>query len=97
MLDDGHIVILAGFQGITPEGHITTLGRGVAVDKNQAKVTVAGVPNQPCIAARVFKSVADAHINIDVIVQNVSERGHTDISFTLAANESARRLGVAFV
>jgi len=193
MLDGGNIVIIAGFQGITPEGHITTLGRGgsdlsaiaiaasvkadvcqiytdvdgvytsdprlvpnarkleeisydemlelaalgskvmqarsvefakkfgvvfevrssfnnnpgtlvkeetnkmedvvirgVAVDKNQAKVTVAGVPDQPGIAARVFKSVADAHINIDVIVQNVSERGHTDISFTVAANESAK-------
>jgi aspartate kinase len=41
--------------------------RGVAVDKNQAKVTIAGVPDKPGIAAKVFKTIADAHINIDVI------------------------------
>jgi aspartate kinase len=64
--------------------------RGVAVDKNQAKVTIAGVPDKPGIAARVFKTVADANINIDVIVQNVSEKGFTDISFTVAANEAAK-------
>jgi aspartate kinase len=64
--------------------------RGVAVDKSQAKVTVAGVPDKPGIAARVFKSIADANINIDVIVQNVSEKGFTDISFTLAGNDAAK-------
>ena len=64
--------------------------RGVAVDKNQAKVTIAGVPDTPGIAARVFKAIADANINIDVIVQNVSEKGFTDISFTVAANEAAK-------
>jgi len=193
LLDDGHIVIIAGFQGETPEGYITTLGRGgsdlsaiaiaaavkadvcqiytdvdgvytadprlipnaskiaeisydemlemaalgskvmqarsvefakkfnvvfevrssfnnnpgtivkqetakmeavvirgVAVDKSQAKVTVAGVPDKPGIAARVFKSIAEANINIDVIVQNVSEKGFTDISFTLAGNDAAK-------
>jgi aspartate kinase len=62
--------------------------RGVAVDKNQAKVTIAGVPDKPGIAAKVFKTIADANINIDVIVQNVSEKGLTDISFTVAANEA---------
>jgi len=64
--------------------------RGVAVDKNQAKVTVAAVPDKPGIAARVFKAIADANINIDVIVQNVSEKGHTDISFTVPSNEAAK-------
>jgi aspartate kinase len=64
--------------------------RGVAVDKNQAKVTIAAVPDKPGIAARVFKSIADANINIDVIVQNVSERGHTDISFTVPSVEAAK-------
>ncbi len=193
LLDEGNIVIVAGFQGTTPEGHITTLGRGgsdlsavaiaaavkadvcqiytdvdgvytadprivpnaskleeisydemlelaalgskvmqarsvefakkfsvvfevrssfnnnpgttvkeetskmedvvirgVAVDKNQAKVTIAGVPDKPGIAAKIFKAIADANINIDVIVQNVSEKGFTDISFTVAANEAAK-------
>jgi aspartate kinase len=64
--------------------------RGVAVDKNQAKVTIAGVPDKPGVAAKVFKTIADANINIDVIVQNVSEKGFTDISFTVAANEAAK-------
>ncbi|HUI08213.1 MAG TPA: aspartate kinase [Verrucomicrobiae bacterium] len=64
--------------------------RGVAVDKNQAKVTIAGVPDKPGVAAKVFKTVADANINIDVIVQNVSEKGFTDISFTVASNEAAK-------
>jgi aspartate kinase len=64
--------------------------RGVAVDKNQAKVTIAGVPDKPGIAARVFRTVADAHINIDVIVQNVSAKGSTDISFTAPANEAVK-------
>jgi aspartate kinase len=64
--------------------------RGVAVDKNQAKVTIAGVPDKPGIAAKVFKTIADANINIDVIVQNVSEKGFTDISFTVASNEAAK-------
>ena len=64
--------------------------RGVAVDKNQAKVTIAGVPDKPGIAAKVFKTIADANINIDVIVQNVSEKGFTDISFTVASNEAGK-------
>jgi aspartate kinase len=64
--------------------------RGVAVDKSQAKVTVAGVPDKPGVAARIFKSIADANINIDVIVQNVSEKGFTDISFTVASTEATK-------
>ncbi len=64
--------------------------RGVAVDKNQAKVTIAGVPDKPGIAAKVFKTIADANINIDVIVQNVSEKGFTDISFTVGSAEAGK-------
>jgi aspartate kinase len=64
--------------------------RGVAVDKNQAKVTIAGVPDKPGIAAKVFKTIADANINIDVIVQNVSEKGFTDISFTVGSSEAGK-------
>jgi aspartate kinase len=64
--------------------------RGVAVDKNQAKVTIAGVPDKPGVAAKVFKTIADANVNIDVIVQNVSEKGFTDISFTVPSNEAAK-------
>jgi len=64
--------------------------RGVAVDKNQAKVRIAGVPDKPGVAAKVFKAIAEANVNIDVIVQNVSEKGHTDISFTVPSTEAAK-------
>jgi aspartate kinase len=56
---------------------------GVTHDTSEAKVTVQAVPDRPGIAARVFRALADAGVNIDMIVQNVSEHGSTDISFTL--------------
>jgi aspartate kinase len=55
---------------------------GVAHDTSEAKLTVQRVPDQPGIAARLFTAMADANINIDFIVQNVSAEGRTDISFT---------------
>jgi aspartate kinase len=61
--------------------------RGLSIEKNQAKVTVRGVPDQPGVAARVFTALADAGIIIDMIVQNVSKDGTTDISFTLNKDE----------
>ncbi|MBI1839280.1 MAG: aspartate kinase [Verrucomicrobia bacterium] len=60
--------------------------RGVALDKNQSKITLVAVPDKPGVAARVFKALADASINVDMIVQNVSHgsgRPATDLSFTL--------------
>ncbi|MDX1950957.1 MAG: aspartate kinase, partial [Verrucomicrobiota bacterium] len=60
--------------------------RGVSLDKNQAKVTLVGVPDQPGVAARIFKALADATINVDMIVQNVSHGSgtpSTDLSFTV--------------
>jgi aspartate kinase len=60
--------------------------RGVSLDKNQAKVTLFGVPDQPGKAARIFRALADAAINVDMIVQNVSHAGGapaTDLSFTV--------------
>jgi aspartate kinase len=59
--------------------------RGVSLDKNQAKVTLALVPDQPGIAARIFKAIGDSAINVDMIVQTASHgtSGATDISFTL--------------
>ena len=189
LLDDGHVVIVAGFQGQTPEGQITTLGRGgsdltaialaaalkadlcqiytdvdgvytadprivpnakklpeisydemlelaslgakvmqsrsvefakkfgvvfevrsslndnpgtivkeetqnmedivirgVSLDKNQAKVTLVAVPDKPGVAAKIFKALGDAALNVDMIVQNVSHgtgTPSTDISFTV--------------
>jgi len=59
--------------------------RGVALDKNQAKVTLVGVPDQPGMAARVFSALAKSAVNIDMIVQNISHGSATpatDLSFT---------------
>lgn len=61
--------------------------RGVSVERNQAKVTIQGVPDRPGAASRIFTALADAHIIVDVIVQNVSVSGSTDISFTLNKDE----------
>src|SRR5579884_3648664 len=56
--------------------------RGVSIEKNQAKVTVLNVPDKPGVASKIFNTIADANILIDVIVQNISTAGTTDISFT---------------
>jgi aspartate kinase len=62
---------------------------GIAHDKSEAKITIVGVPDRTGVAARIFQSIADADINIDMIVQNVSAAatGLTDISFTLPRDE----------
>src|SRR5438552_9605286 len=60
--------------------------RGVSLDKNQAKVTLAAVPDHPGVAAKIFKALGDAAINVDMIVQNISHgsgKPATDISFTV--------------
>ncbi|HET6910301.1 MAG TPA: aspartate kinase [Mycobacteriales bacterium] len=63
---------------------------GVAHDRSEAKVTVVGVPDKPGEAAGIFAALADAEINIDMIVQNVSgAEGRTDISFTLPKTDGA--------
>ncbi len=66
---------------------------GVAGDRNQAKITVVGVPDQPGIAANLFGAVARASILVDMIIQNVSHQDHlTDISFTVPRSDLARTL-----
>ena len=64
---------------------------GVAADLNDAKITIVGVPDKPGEAAAIFQTLADAAINIDMIVQNVSAAatGLTDISFTLPKTEGS--------
>jgi aspartate kinase len=56
---------------------------GVTGDRNQAKITIVGVPDKPGIAARIFGPVAEANINVDMIIQNVSQADMTDLSFTV--------------
>ncbi len=68
---------------------------GIAHDKNQAKITVVGVPDMPGIAARLFKGIAGAGIVVDMIVQNVSSDGKSaDISFTVPKTESRNALAL---
>lgn len=69
---------------------------GVAYDKNQAKITVMGVPDKPGLAAGLFKAIADASIIVDMIVQNVSSDGKsTDISFTVPKTDSRKAVQLA--
>ncbi len=63
---------------------------GVAHDTSEAKVTIVAVPDQPGVAARIFRPLADEGVNVDMIVQNVSEHGRTDISFTLPKEDLKR-------
>jgi aspartate kinase len=77
---------LAGTEGEAMEQAIIS---GVAQDRGEAKITVVGVPDKVGEAARIFRAIADASINIDMIVQNVSAAatGRTDISFTLPRDD----------
>jgi aspartate kinase len=66
----------------------------VTSDMTEAKITVTGVPDEPGIAARLFRSLADKQVNLDMIVQNVSTQGHTDISFTVPKRDAVAALEV---
>jgi aspartate kinase len=61
----------------------------VTHDTSEAKVTVSGVPDRPGVAARLFRALADRSINVDMIVQNTSAHGTTDISFTVPNDDLA--------
>jgi aspartate kinase len=67
---------------------------GVTHDVSEAKVTIFRVPDKPGIAAKVFRSLADENLNVDMIEQNVSTDGHTDISFTVPRDELTRTMEV---
>lgn len=68
--------------------------RGVSIDRNQAKLTVDDVRDEPGVAGRIFSTIAAANIVVDMIVQSVSEYGTTDLSFTIHENDldAARKL-----
>ncbi len=63
---------------------------GVTHDVSEAKVTITRVPDRPGIAAKLFRTLADESVNVDMIVQNVSSAGHTDISFTVPRDDLTR-------
>jgi aspartate kinase len=61
--------------------------RGISLDRHQAKLSIAGVRDEPGVAARIFSNIAAAHIIVDMIVQNASIGGTTDVSFTIHEDE----------
>ena len=68
---------------------------GVAINKSEAKVTICDVPDKPGIAAKIFKDIAKEDINVDMIVQNISRTGATDVSFTVPGSELNKTIKVA--
>lgn len=74
---------------ITKEENIMEqpLVSGIALDKNQARVTLRGVTDKPGIAAEIFKKLADVSVNVDMIIQNVGHDGTTNLGFTVPQNE----------
>jgi len=67
---------------------------GVTHDRNQAKISILRVPDRPGIASTVFGAIADSNIVVDMIVQNISRDGHTDMSFTVPRADFQRAVGV---
>ncbi|RMH50199.1 MAG: aspartate kinase [Zetaproteobacteria bacterium] len=65
---------------------------GVAFNRDEAKITIRGIPDHPGIAANVLRPISEAGINVDVIVQNVSEQGYTDMTFTVPREDYERTL-----
>lgn len=66
----------------------------VSYDRNQAKITIMGVPDRPGIASSIFKPLGDASISVDMIVQNVSQDGLTDITFTVKRQDLRKAMGI---
>jgi aspartate kinase len=81
-------------QDVGGQGMEQAIISGVTHDVSEAKVTIAHVPDRPGVAARVFRLLADEAVNVDMIVQNVSSEGHTDISFTVPRDDLPRALKV---
>ncbi len=72
----------------------TVLVSGIAYDKNEAKIAVMHVPDRPGIAAQILSALSDANISVDMIVQNVSEQGFTDFTFTVTKADFKKALAM---
>lgn len=68
---------------------------GVAYNRNEAKISIMGVPDRPGIAAEVFGRISDSHIVVDMIIQNVGQNGRNDISFTVGKEDFVSTLKIA--
>jgi len=76
------------------EGMEEVLVSGVTLDRDQAKVTLRGVPDRPGLAARIFGPIAAANITVDMIIQNASAAGDTDVTFTIAKSDAQQALRI---
>ncbi len=72
----------------------TVLVSGIAFNKDEAKISVLGVPDQPGIAAQIFSPLSDANITVDMIIQNISSDGKTDMTFTVPKTDCKRALQI---
>ena len=86
--DDGTLIIYED------KGMEQPLVTGVAFNRAEAKITVAGVPDKPGIAHKLIAAVADGNINVDMIVQNIGSSGRTDFSFTVHRDDFAAAMAV---
>ena len=68
---------------------------GVAYNRNEAKISIVGVPDRPGIAAEIFSRISDAHIVVDMIIQNIGEEGKNDITFTVSKEDFRQTLQIA--
>jgi len=67
---------------------------GITYNKKEAKITIVKVPDKPGIASRIFKPISEANINVDMIIQNISEDGLADVTFTVAESDFKKALVV---
>lgn len=89
--DKKHIAKIANHSGGAME---KTYVVSATSDKNQAKITIVRIPDKPGIVSKVFLPIAKEHINVDVIVQNASHEGYTDLSFTVSSDDLTKTLKI---
>ncbi|MFN3975932.1 MAG: aspartate kinase [Aquificaceae bacterium] len=77
---------------IVPEEEVMekSVVRAITLERNESRITVVRVPDRPGIAYKIFKALGDAHIVVDMIVQNVSHQGYTDMSFTVNKSDALK-------
>ncbi|MFW0883502.1 aspartate kinase [Candidatus Acidulodesulfobacterium sp. H_13] len=67
----------------------------VACDKDEAKISIRGIPDKPGIAAKIFSKISDINIVVDMIIQNISVEGHTDLTFTVSKKDLQKAIEIA--
>ncbi len=67
----------------------------VACDKDEAKISIRGIPDKPGIAAKIFSKISDMNIVVDMIIQNISVEGHTDLTFTVSKKDLQKAIEIA--